>query len=38
VYDFQFQNEEGGLRNKIIFFHWYVGSSTKKNEGYSLAQ
>jgi cofilin len=30
VYDFQFQNEEGGLRNKIVFFHWYVGSSTKK--------
>jgi hypothetical protein len=24
VYDFEFQKEEGGLRNKIVFFHWYV--------------
>jgi cofilin len=30
VYDLEFQNDEGGQRNKIIFFQWYVGSSTKK--------
>jgi len=24
VYDFEFQKEEGGLRNKSIFFHWDV--------------
>ncbi len=24
VYDLDFQNEEGGQRNKIIFFQWYV--------------
>jgi hypothetical protein len=26
VYDLEFQNEEGNLRKKIIFFQWYVGS------------
>jgi cofilin len=25
VYDLEFQNEEGGLRKKIIFLQWYVG-------------
>jgi cofilin len=24
VYDFEFHNEEGNLRNKIIFYSWYV--------------
>ena len=24
VYDFEFQKEEGGQRNKIVFYHWYV--------------
>lgn len=32
VYDFEFLNDEGGLRKKIIFFHWYVGSSTKEKK------
>ena len=36
VYDLEFQNDEGGLRKKIIFLQWYVGSSTKRNS--SLAQ
>jgi hypothetical protein len=30
VYDLEFQKEGGGQRNKIIFFQWYVGFSTKK--------
>jgi cofilin len=24
VYDLEFEKEEGGLRQKIIFYHWYV--------------
>jgi hypothetical protein len=24
VYDLEFQKEEGGLRNKLVFYHWYV--------------
>jgi hypothetical protein len=24
IYDFEFQKEDGGQRNKIIFYHWYV--------------
>jgi cofilin len=24
VFDLEFRNEEGSLRNKIVFIHWYV--------------
>jgi len=24
VYDFEFQKEDSGQRNKIVFYHWYV--------------
>lgn len=26
VYDFEFEKEDGGRRNKIIFYNWYVFS------------
>lgn len=33
VYDLEFQNDEGGLRKKIVFLQWYVGwfLTDKKN-------
>jgi hypothetical protein len=24
VYDLEFTTEEGGIRNKLVFYHWYV--------------